>query len=306
MTVYIDIIFIENLFMNYIILLATGIISKNKINHLKLIIASSIGAIYAVISFMPNMKKEIGIITKILLSIIIILIAYTPKGIKKVISQLLIFYLTSFAFGGCAFFLIYVVRPEKVFSLEGVLIENYPVKIAMIGGLVGFYIIVFCFKNIKNKIGRKDIFCNIEINIYSKKKEVKMMIDTGNMLKDPITKTPVIVVESEKLDEIIPKIVIENISEILGGDDNKVLENLPEEYSSRFRIIPFSSIGKKHGMILGIKVDNIKIIEDEKIIKNVIVGIYNGKIGKSYSGLLGIDILEREENANEYAKNVKV
>lgn len=306
MTVYIDIIFIENLFMNYIILLATGIISKIKINHFKLILSSAIGATYSVISFLPQIKKEAGIVIKILLSVFLILIAYTPKKIKKLITELLIFYLTSFAFGGCAFFLIYVIKPEKVFSLEGVLIENYPIKIAMLGGIVGFYIIIYSFKNIKSKINRQDIFCNIEIVINNKKDVFKMMIDTGNMLKDPISKEPVIVIEAEKLEKIIPKLVIENISEILGGDEKEILRNLPEEYSSKFRIIPFSSIGKKHGMILGIRADNIKIIDEEKIIKDVIVGIYDGKIGKSYSGLLGIDILEKEENNNEYAKYIKI
>lgn len=306
MTVYIDVIFFENLFMNYIILLATSIISRIRVNHLKLIIASMIGAIYSVISFLPQIKKESGIIIKIILSILIILIAYTPKNIKKLISELLVFYLTSFAFGGCAFFLIYVMKPEKVFSLEGILIGNYPIKIAMLGGIIGFYIIIYSFKTIKNKVNKKDIFCDIEININNKKDIVKMMIDTGNMLKDPISKAPVVIVESERMGKILPKIVIDSISEILGGDEKNILEKLPEEYSSKIRIIPFSSIGRKHGMILGIKADDIKIIDEEKIIKNVIVGIYDGKIGKNYSGLLGIDILEKEENINEYAKNIKI
>ena len=42
MTVYLDIIFIENTLMNYIILLATGVICKERIKHLRLIIASII------------------------------------------------------------------------------------------------------------------------------------------------------------------------------------------------------------------------------------------------------------------------
>lgn len=306
MTVYIDVIFMENLFMNYIILLATGIISKIKINHFKLIIASCVGAIYSVISLMPEIKSKTGIVIKVLLSICIIIIAYTPKKVKKFVLEIMIFYLTSFAFGGCAFFLIYVIKPENVFSLEGVLVGNYPIKIAMLGGVVGFYLIIFSFKNIKNKVNKKDIFYDIEININNNKDTVRMMIDTGNMLKDPISKQPVIVIEAEKLKKIIPKLLVKNISEILGGDENEILGNLPEEYSSKIRIIPFCSIGKKHGMILGIKADNIKIIEEEKTIENVIVGIYDGKIGKSYSGLLGIDILEKEENNNEYAKNIKI
>ena len=36
MTIYLDILFLENFILNYIILLGTGIISKTKINFLKI------------------------------------------------------------------------------------------------------------------------------------------------------------------------------------------------------------------------------------------------------------------------------
>ena len=49
MTIYIDVVLFENLIMNYIILLATGIILKIKIKHLRLIIASLIEAIYSIL-----------------------------------------------------------------------------------------------------------------------------------------------------------------------------------------------------------------------------------------------------------------
>ena len=45
MTVYIDIILLENLCMNYIILFATAYIMKLKISHIRLVASSGIGAI---------------------------------------------------------------------------------------------------------------------------------------------------------------------------------------------------------------------------------------------------------------------
>ena len=51
MTIYIDIIIVENLIMNYIILYATGLISKSKISHLRIFLASTIGAIYVLTEY---------------------------------------------------------------------------------------------------------------------------------------------------------------------------------------------------------------------------------------------------------------
>ena len=48
MTVYLDIVFIENTLMNYIILITTGIICKEKIKQIRIIIAGILGSIYAV------------------------------------------------------------------------------------------------------------------------------------------------------------------------------------------------------------------------------------------------------------------
>ena len=54
MTIYIDIVLIENLVMNFIILLATGIILKEKIKVIRLFFASMLGAIYSIISYISN------------------------------------------------------------------------------------------------------------------------------------------------------------------------------------------------------------------------------------------------------------
>ena len=51
MTVYIDIIFLENLFMNCIILFATAVILKLPIKIVRILISGIIGSIYAVIIY---------------------------------------------------------------------------------------------------------------------------------------------------------------------------------------------------------------------------------------------------------------
>jgi len=50
LTIYLDVILLENLCMNYIILFATGLIHKVKIKAWKLFVASLIGGIYSILS----------------------------------------------------------------------------------------------------------------------------------------------------------------------------------------------------------------------------------------------------------------
>ncbi|MDR0978672.1 MAG: sigma-E processing peptidase SpoIIGA [Lachnospiraceae bacterium] len=291
MTIYLDIIFIENLCINSIILLATALVVKTKVKIVQILISSILGSVYAVVVYLSIAPIFSNVILKILLSVCMVQIAYSVKNLKQLAKILLIFYLTSFTFGGVALALLYFVKPENVFSSNGVLIGAYPVKIAMLAGIVGFAVIIVAFKNIKGRLTKKDMLCEITIVYKEKMKKVKAMIDTGNLLKEPITGNKVIIVEKEELYEILPEQVLENVQGIINGENN-IQE---DEYATRFRVIPFKSLGKENGILLGFKIETLKIeyLEEEKEITNVIVGIYNGKLskGSKYNALVGLEII---------------
>lgn len=295
MTIYIDIVLIENLIMNYIILFTTAVVLKIKVNHIRLILASLLGAGYSIIAYMGIIKVYSSIILKIILSVLIIYIAFNPQNIKKMCKDLLLFYLVSFVFGGAAFALIYIIKPQNILMKNGLFLGTYTLKTVMLGAVVAFCIIIGAFAIIKNKISKKDMFCEIEILINQKKIKTKAMIDTGNMLKEPITNVHVIVVEHILLYSCMPKEILNNLKEIMGGDFKNIPCDIQEKYISKLKLIPFSSLGKQNGMLIGIRPEYVKVITDEqeKINKNVIIGIYEKSLTKKgeYQALIGIELL---------------
>lgn len=308
MTIYLDVVLIENLCMNYIILFATGYLLKIKMNHIRLILSAILGGIYSILAYMEILEIYSNFALKIILSIVMVYLAYHAKNIKQLAKQLIFFYLTSFVFGGCAFALLYFIKPQEILIRNGTYIGTYPLKITILGGIVGFTITVIAFHFVKKKITKKNMYCNITIYFEEKNVTATALLDTGNMLKDPITSMPVIVVEKEILKNILPEIILNNLNKIIGGDVPKEIyedENL--EYITKFRVIPFSSIGKTNGMLLGFKANKVEIKDEESIEtrNNVIVGIYENKLSKKnqYSALIGLDLLEGSEN-NEFITNV--
>ena len=296
MIVYIDIVLIENLIMNYIILFTTGLILKQNMKHIRLIIAALIGAIYAVITYVTKLPIYSSIILKILLSILIVYVAYNPKNVKRMWKCLLIFYLTSFLFGGIAFSLIYIVKPQNIIMNNGNPIGTYTIKMVILGAVIGFLIIDTSFKIVKNKITKEDMFCNLEIKLNGNVITTKAMIDSGNLLKEPITNTPVIVVEHTILYDYMPKEILNNLENILGGDFEDVSEEIKEKYVSKLKFIPFSSLGKQNGMLIGIKPEYVKIMQEDKEVKidNIIIGIYNKPLTKKgeYRALASLEMFE--------------
>ena len=151
-------------------------------------------------------------------------------------------------------------------------------------------------------MSKKELIYQIKIKINNKELETKVMLDTGNMLKDPISNNPVVLIEKDKLYEILPKDLLDSTKNMLGGDfkDENKLEN---EYRTRLRIIPFTSVGKQNGMMMGIKVDEVTIMTDvdEFINNDVIVCVYEKEFSKKgrYFGLMGLDVFEGKELVNK-------
>ncbi len=128
MTIYIDIVIIENLIMNYIILLATGMVLKIEIKHMRLILASLVGAIYTVLVYMQIIPIYSNFLLKIILSFVIVYIAFRVQSIKQMWKNLLFFYLTSFVFGGTAFALLYIVKPQEILMKNRFIFRNISIK----------------------------------------------------------------------------------------------------------------------------------------------------------------------------------
>ena len=295
MTIYIDVVFIENLIMNYIILFATGIIIKTKIKHIRLILASALGAIYSIVAYISILEIYSSFILKIILSIIIVYISFNPQNVKNMWKDIVIFYMTSFVFGGAVFALIYIIKPQDILMRNGLFLGTYPLKTIILGAIVAFIVIVTSFKIVKSKISKKDMFCTIKIKLNEAEIKTKTMIDTGNLLKEPISSTPVIVVEHTLLYDCMPKEILNNLENILGGDFENIPEEIKNKYISKLKVIPFSSLGKQNGMLIGIKPEYV-IVENEESenkINNVIIGIYNKSLTKrgEYIALIGIELL---------------
>lgn len=138
------------------------------------------------------------------------------------------------------------------------------------------------------------MYCNIRILNKGREEKIKVMIDTGNFLKDPITNSPVLIVEKDSLNNILPKKILENTEEILKGKYEFQIDEM--NYASSFRVLPFSSLGKQNGMLLGFKVDQIEIniTGDEIQRSDIIIGIYEKKLSnnKNYEGLIGLNCIE--------------
>ncbi|MBZ4644982.1 MAG: hypothetical protein PWR27_640 [Petroclostridium sp.] len=297
--VYVDILFIVNLLINYMLLWTTGKISKKQMSVIRLLIGSLIGAIYAVIMFFPAFKIYYTVIAKIIFSMALIAITFNIEKVKDFFRVLAIFYVVSFTFGGTALGLFYFTNVGAFIGAilsNGVIYFTLPWKVLVISSFIAYIIIRITWQVFYKKISKENMFIPLLIMFDNKSICVNALIDTGNSLYDPISNFPVVVVEFQAIKDLLPEDIQKIFNECSENDlslISKIMSN--SVWISRFRLIPFSSLGKENGMLIGFKPDEIEIIEGEhkKDIKDIIVGIYNKRLSKdeTYKALLNPEII---------------
>lgn len=298
MEIYLDILFLENIVMNFLILLVTAKFSKGNTTSLRLFLGSIIGAAYVIILILfPSMKVYYTAFAKIILSFLIIAVSFAPEKVGVFFKTLAIFYISTFIFAGAAFAFLYF-NQNGGFVKNGIVYVFWQSKWTLLFlSIITVAIIVRIFwEVIQYRFIRDKLLVPLKISFESKIINMAALIDTGNSLYDPLTNTPVIVVEFKAIKEILPN-EIKNIFEESKENDLSCVTNIVSHstWFSRFRLIPFTSIGKENGMLIGFKPDYVEVGEEQqkKGVSDVIVGIYNRALSKNekYKALLNPELV---------------
>ncbi|MDF2986911.1 MAG: sigma-E processing peptidase SpoIIGA [Eubacterium sp.] len=297
MEIYLDILLLENLVINYLILYVTAKFSKLRVSTLRLFAGAAVGALYVIFIILQPVKIYYTTFAKILLSFFIIAITFSPRKVLPFLKTLVIFYISTFIFAGAALAFLF-------FNQQGGFVRNGIVYVfgqskwsLMFFSIVTVGIIIKIFMEvIQSRIIKDKLLIPVKIAFDNRMIDLPALVDTGNSLKDPLTNLPVMVVEFKALEELLPeeiRSIFENSKE---NDLNCVTATIStSKWFSRFRLIPFSSLGKENGMLIGFKPDFIEVGEEEekRDIKNVIVGIYNRSLSRNekYKALLGPELV---------------
>ena len=125
------------------------------------------------------------------------------------------------------------------------------------------------------------------------------LVDTGNSLKDPITNAPVMITEYETIKLLLPD-EVQNIFERRSENNLDAIAEIMSisKWAARFRIIPFKSLGRENGMLIGFRPDIITIFDSERRIqlKNIIIAIYRQNLSKDreYNALIHPEMLKED------------
>ncbi|MGL6105819.1 sigma-E processing peptidase SpoIIGA [Romboutsia sp.] len=277
---YMDYYIIENLLINYIIISCTSILTKKYNSSKKKWIGALLGTAYSVAYVFPNLAILFTLPSKIIIMTIITLISFTYKNLREYISIVITFFLVNVFICGSTYFVIYFTG-----------ISHIKISFIIVCSYVSCELLKYIYRDIKMLNYLKSMKKTIRISLLSNSFECEALVDSGNLLKDPVGNNEVVIVKSSVLKGLIPEELLNYDYENINYDKvQEIIDLLDKDLSSRVRMIPYKHAGSSQSnMILGLKADYIEI--DKNKIGNIVLGISNFD-DYEYSAILNPSILQ--------------
>jgi stage II sporulation protein GA (sporulation sigma-E factor processing peptidase) len=261
--VYLDVIWALNLLFDSLLLYLTAIFLKRRIRLWRIAVGGFIGSLIILLSFTPLNVYSSHPISKLIFSILMVLIAFGYKRLSFFIKALMTLYVSTFLIGGAIMGTHYFIQYDSLLTTKVFLtnVKGFGDPISWLFVLIGFPIAWhFSRKNVESMEMTKIQFeqiVNVTLNINCKSFIFKGLVDSGNQLYDPLSKLPVMFVSIKNQLDTFP----ESIRKLAEDPEPLIIGTVefPDEWQDRLRIIPYRVIGHEHQLIIAVKIDSILI-----------------------------------------------
>lgn len=297
--IYLDVIFVINFIMDYLLLTIVKKALKWDTSILRRLLGATVGSIgVCVLTVISPLNYIIQfLISYFVLCVLMVLTTYKPKSIQIGIKSVIMLYLVTFLLGGIINSLYYhsMLGYYMYELINGRLFNQLSTKMVLLLAVLSIIVITVLVKPL-SKIYRKDVsLFGTELILQDKSICLTGLLDTGNNLFDPVFGKPVIIIEYSSLKDLL-SFEQERYLKSLITDDKKDLKINPKDSGNIcVFMIPYQSIGKKKGLLPAIKINKMVIKKnDEKVAsENVLTAIWNGSLSRrnKYQLILHKDLL---------------
>jgi len=304
LVVYVDLVFLSNLIIDGAVLLTTAWVRGLKPKWWRIAAAAAVGATYTALLFLPGAGWLLSVLVKIALSLLMLLIAFGFGGLQRFIRIAVAFYGINFAAAGGVIGLHYLLQSrggmwDRLWLTDGggVGIE-VQYGLASIFAAAGAALLIWraVWSSRKHTERTLGSLAEVTVEIGGRTARCTGLIDTGNRLYDPLTRTPVMVAEAALWSGELPEAWIEALR---SGDVEGLLARLDlggHVWGERLRFVPYRGIGGRTQLMLAVKPDRVCIERDGRRSETsrVLVGLEGGTLASdgAYRAIIHPSLLE--------------
>jgi stage II sporulation protein GA (sporulation sigma-E factor processing peptidase) len=277
-TVYIDVYFLINFTVDLLALHLASLFVKVRVKNARLILAALLSALYACVSLFLEIHVWILAAISIFVMLIVAFVIVSGISLSRRFKLMVSFLLFLTVIGGIVYLVFNVIDsyfPDQLATtVENRRLLTLSILILLAIGVIRLFF-VFFFNSTSERV------VHLKIELLGRAIECDALVDSGNLLKDPIDLTPVMLIKADCVCGLFPYGI--------PSADSRNFEAL-ERY---VRFIPINKDGKSD-LKLGIRAERVQLINGtkrEEIKLTFVIDKEEGRYG-GYEALIPSSALE--------------
>ncbi len=250
-TVYIDLYFLINFSMDFLCFFLTAKLLSVKLPFGRTLVAAALGGVYANLAlFLPVSTLFALFIDMAACALMCTVALLRPREVRRLPLYILVYIAISMVLGGAMTALFHLFNrlelPLGDAEPDGISVWLFAL-LALVSGLITH----LCGRFFSKRSARRHAELHIGYNGSSR--ALHALCDTGNLLREPISGKPCIVVESDRLRGLLP-------ADLLGAakEEHAPSASLLSRYTGRIRLIPAQS-ATGNRMLLAFRPDRVTV-----------------------------------------------
>lgn len=241
-TIYIDVLIILNVYVNYFLLMTTAKLTRSRLRTARCIAASFYGSLFSLVILLPELSLTVNLLIKLSAAVTVVMAAFGISSRRRLLLNTAAFFAANFIFAGGIYAIYALFKPDFMHVANGGFYIDFSL-LALIISTAVLYGAVCLIRRLcdRSPEGESKVIIRTHGRIFS----CEGLADSGNSLTDLFSGRPVIICGAETFREIFGEISA---------------YSLPKG----FRLLPFSTISDS-GLIPVFR-------PDETIIVNTLTG----------------------------------
>ncbi|MGG4147358.1 sigma-E processing peptidase SpoIIGA [Paenibacillus algorifonticola] len=296
--VYVDVMFVRELLVDGGLLLTTAWARNIRAKPWRVLAAASVGASYVVLMLFPMLSVLFTLVVKLGISMLMLWIAFGYGSIQHFLRTTAAFYAVNFVAAGAIIGIYYLLMQgsgevwRTIAFVDGSM--HVELKMSLIYLFAAFCIGLYIYRTVLTQRRERELvqthLADVSIHIENQEFRCIGLIDTGNQLYDPLSRTPVMVVEAALWQNELPPSWLQSIRE---AEVDRLVAGMGEEvfiWQHRLRLIPYRGVNRGSQFMLALKPDFVRIERDgcSYVAKKVLIGLDGGKLtaDSSYQAII--------------------
>lgn len=278
--IYIDVLVSVNFLLDWLLLRLSGKLAGAKFSKVRCCLGALVGALFSFVILLPNMGALFSFLAPAVSAFFMCLVAFGAKKIKSVFRASIWLFLLSACYAGLMLVVWLFLCPAGMEINNGFVYIDIGPELIILCAIIS-YVIISLLSRYGSAKNKNTSHCTVKIKHKGKCLSIDGLVDTGNLLTEPISGLPVIVAEYSALKSIVPY-----------EPESLLIEKLKKN-GEKIRIVPYNTVGGS-GLGAAFMPEEITVVYNGSRIKReaYILPLAQFEAGSLCSAVVGATLIE--------------